>query len=107
MLLGSTLQVSASRSIYAYVEIDLPHIPDPAGPAPWVVASTVQVFGSKPLYLGMEPTFPESREEQDAVRCVECGTEYVLSTGVKAACPSCACPTWISAHIPGSGLRPV
>jgi hypothetical protein len=89
------------------VEIELPHIPDPAGPAPWVVASAVQVWGSASIYRGVESTFPESNEEHDAVRCVECGTEYTLSSGVTAACPSCGCPTWISAQIPGPGLRPL
>jgi DNA-directed RNA polymerase subunit RPC12/RpoP len=75
------------------------------GPAPWVLASAVQVFASATVYSGVERSFSEPDEQDDRVRCVECGTEYALSTGGEAACPGCGCPTWISARIPGPALR--
>jgi hypothetical protein len=70
------------------------------------MASTAQVFARSRVYMGMEPRSPEGDEQADHVRCVECATEYRLAAGGAAACPSCACPTWISARIPGPGLRP-
>jgi hypothetical protein len=72
------------------------------------MASTPQVFARPRVYMGMamDPRALESQQEADDVRCVECSTEYRLPAGAAAACPSCACPTWISARIPGPALRP-
>jgi len=69
------------------------------------MASTAQVFARPRVYMGMKPPGHNPEEQADAVRCVECSTVYLL-TDADAVCPSCACPTWVSARIRGPELRP-
>jgi hypothetical protein len=76
-------------------------------PATWLIASAAQVFSRPRVYMTVDRRSPEHEEHADAVRCVECAAEYRLAAGAEAACPSCGCPTWVSARIPGgAALRP-